>query len=151
MIHSGGEYIIKILLTILFLFSFAAVSGASEPEKFIIKIEGVNYEAEFESNITAQEIVKHFPLTMSMKRYADHEYFAEFPFRPTFAEERTSHLKAGHIYYWDGWNSFVINYEDYDITPYKVVHIGTVTDASGICKALRDAGEMIDVSTEVKR
>lgn len=49
---------------------------------------------------------------------------------------------AGHVYYWDGWNAFVINYVDYDIAPYKVVHIGEITDAK-ISSYLQNADENI--------
>ena len=102
-----------------------------------------------EDNVTAREIAGHLPLKLEMKRYAGHEYFAELPFRPEFSTERTSHIKAGHIYYWDGWNAFVINYEDCDISPYKVVHVGTFTEPEEVCGLLRGADENITVSVGI--
>ena len=55
-----------------------------------------------------------------------------------------SDIKAGHIYYWDGWNAFVINFEDYDISPYKVVHIGEIK-SEDISDILKNSGEIIDI------
>ncbi len=101
-----------------------------------------------EDSATAREIFSHLPLSLELSRYADHEYSGALPFKPAFDRKGTSQIKAGCLYYWDGWNVFVINYEDCDISPYKVVHIGTVDDASGICEYLRGAEEKIRV--EVK-
>lgn len=51
------------------------------------------------------------------------------------------------MYYWDGWNAFVINYIDSDIGPYKVVHIGEIKDKS-ICDILATGTDNIQI--EVK-
>lgn len=71
--------------------------------------------------------------------------YLRLPFTPVFDQIRTSEIKAGHVYYWDGWNAFVINYVDYDISPYKVVHIGEITDTA-ISSYLQNADENISVS-----
>lgn len=68
------------------------------------------------------------------------------PVRPEFAAERTSHIQAGHLYYWDGWNAFVINYEESSIEPYKVVHIGKINNADEFCAYLRKANDNISVN-----
>ena len=136
----------KFLLALLIVAAFVPCVEASE--KIALKIGDKIYYSDVKNNITAQEIFKNIPLNLEMKRYAEHEYFSELSFRPKFAEERTSHIKAGNIYYWDGWNAFVINYEDYDISPYKVVHIGTVDKAEELCNYLRSAGENVNVSVD---
>ena len=51
------------------------------------------------------------------------------------------------MYYWDGWNAFVINYIDSDITPYEVVHIGEITDAS-VSEMLENAEDTITIKVE---
>ena len=76
-------------------------------------------------------------------RYGGHKYYAELDFRSEFAEDRTSQIKAGHIYYWDGWNAFVVNYIDWDITPYEVVHIGKITDKTMVDELLETDGTII--------
>ena len=135
-------------LTISLYFSSAGV--AAEKTSMAIKLGDKSYSIEMKDNVTIQDILEKLPLSLNMKRYAGHEYYAELPFRPAFAQEQTSHIQAGHLYYWDGWNAFVINYEESDITPYKVVHLGHVDDAEGICGYLRGADENIDVTVEYK-
>ncbi|WP_455617358.1 cyclophilin-like fold protein [Eisenbergiella sp.] len=66
---------------------------------------------------------------------------AELPFTPFFDETRTSEIKAGHVNYWD---AFVMNYIDYDISPYKVVHIGKITDQS-VVDVLTSAEEQVTI------
>lgn len=110
-----------------------------------ITVDDKVYEVRLDDNKTTRDIVENMPLKLSMVRYAGHEYYSELPFTPEFDSSRTSDIKAGHVYYWDGWNAFVINYEDYDISPYKVVHIGEITDSS-ISKYLGNAEDTINIT-----
>ena len=86
------------------------------------------YHAVLDDNVTVRDIVKHLPLTLDMQRYAGHEYCSDLSFRPEAEQGRTSSLKAGHLYYWEGGNTFVINYKDTDISPYKDVHLGAFSE-----------------------
>ncbi len=104
----------------------------------------MSHSAALDDNETVKDIISQMPLDLSMVQYAGHEYYAELPFTPVFDETRTSEIKAGHVYYWDGWNAFVINYIDYDISPYKVVHIGEITDSS-VVDVLTNAEEQITI------
>lgn len=116
----------------------------SEKERMTIKVNGIEYEVALDQNVTVKDIIEKMPLSLNMVRYAGHEFYSELPFTPAFAEERTSEIKAGHVYYWDGWNAFVINYIDSDISPYKVVHIGEIKDKS-ICDVLADGTDHIQI------
>lgn len=109
-----------------------------------IEINNINYDVELDHNLTTNDILKNLPLQLHLSRYANHEYYSELPFKPNFDKTRTSKIKAGHLYYWDGWNAFVINYEDYDITPYKVVHIGKILDTN-IIDILKSANKEITI------
>ena len=130
------------LLTVIFPY----VGFSAEKNYMVINLAGKNYKAELEDNVTVRDILNAMPLSLKMQRYAGHEYYAELPFRPEFASERTSHIKAGHLYYWDGWSAFVINYEESNIAPYKVVHIGRINNADEICENLRNANDNISVN-----
>ena len=121
------------------------VSGKEGDEQSMkILFNGTEYDVVLEKNVTSDEIVEKLPLSLTLVRYAGHEYYSELPFTPAFSDETTSNIKAGHIYYWGGWNAFVINFEDYDISPYKVVHIGEIK-SEDISDILENSGEKIDV------
>ncbi len=119
-------------------------SSNEEALSMNITIGDMVYEVALDDNETTRDIISHMPLDLSMVRYAGHEYYSELPFTPVFDENRTSEIKAGHVYYWDGWNAFVINYIDSDIAPYQVVHIGEITDAK-ISEFLTNADETIEI------
>ena len=112
-------------------------------------INNKEYEVILDENDTTKDILANMPLDLTLQRYAGHEYYSSLSFTPKFDTNRTSNIKAGHIYYWDGWNAFVINYEDYDISPYKVVHIGEIKDKS-IVDYLKSADNEINVKVEVE-
>ena len=119
----------------------------SENESMTIKVNEIEYEVVLDQNETVNDIMEKMPLSLHMVRYAGHEFYSELPFVPVFAPRTTSEIKAGHVYYWDGWNAFVINYVDYDISPYKVVHIGEIKDKS-VCDVLANGTDNIQI--EVK-
>lgn len=118
-----------------------------EEENMTIKANETEYEVVLNQNESVKNIVENMPLTLDMVRYAGHEFYAELPFTPAFDQERTSEIKAGHVYYWDGWNAFVINYIDSDIGPYKVVHIGEIKDKS-ICDILATGTDNIQIGVK---
>lgn len=119
--------------------------NTQEETTMTLTVDGNTYTVHLEDNVTAKEIQDKLPLELSLGRYAGHEYYAELPFTPAFASETTSQIKAGHVYYWDGWNAFVINFIDYDIAPYKVVHIGEITDVA-ISEYLNQASDTVQVT-----
>ena len=102
------------------------------------------YEVILDHNTTVDHIVSQLPLKLTFQEYASHEYYSELPFTPVFDQTRTTFVKAGHLYYWDGWNAFVFNYIDSDISPYHVVHIGGFKDHS-IIKELEKAEKYIEL------
>ena len=116
----------------------------SEEDSMTITLNETEYEVSLDQNETVKDIVSNMPLNLDMVRYADHEFYSELPFTPVFDKDRTSEIKAGHVYYWDGWNAFVINYIDSDISPYKVVHIGEVNDKS-VCDILATGADNIQI------
>lgn len=120
-----------------------ALCGAAEAEKMKINVGKTEYTVTLDKNSTAQDIAANLPLkNITMKRFGGHEFYHSLSFTPRFASETTSSILAGHVYYWDGWNALVINYIDWDIAPYKVVHVGEITDKS-ICKELENSSDEI--------
>ncbi len=113
-------------------------------QRMKVQINETEYEVKLDNNKTVKDILNNLPLKLKLLRYAGHEYYSELPFTPTFDQDRTSDIKAGHIYYWDGWNAFVINYKDYDISPYKVVHIGEIL-SDNISEILNQSDNTINI------
>lgn len=114
-----------------------------------ILVDNKEYEVDLIDSVTLKDIKDMYPLDLTLVRYAGHEYYSELPSKPTMAQNTTSTILAGHIYYWDGWNAFVINFEDTDIAPYKVVHIGEIKDKE-IVNYLKNADNEINVKLEEK-
>ena len=135
----------SVLFALVLILTFPYAAMSAEKNSIIINFAGKNYVAELEDNATARDILNRMPLSLNLQRYAGHEYFADLPFRPEIAAEKTSRLEAGHLYYWDGGNSFVINYEEFNSAPYKEVHIGKINNAEEICEYLRNANDNISV------
>ena len=102
------------------------VPEGEEETAVVVTVEGVEYAARLNGTRTAEDILGMMPLALSMQRFAEHEYYAELPARPSIeGVPATSRIEAGGIYYWEGWNAFVFNYIDSDIAPYGVVQVGT--------------------------
>ena len=113
-------------------------------DKMEILIDNHEYQVVLFDSATKDDLLTKLPLNLTLTRYTNHEFKSNLPVLPKNSSNTTSNILAGHIYYWDAWNSFVINYEDYDISPNKVVHIGEITDKS-IIDYLRNSNDTIKV------
>ena len=109
-----------------------------------IYIDNHGYEILLDDNKTANDIFENMSDTISLEKYAGHEYTTRLDFEPYEHNEQTPNLIAGHIYYWAPGNAFVINYADTNIAPYVSVHVGEFVDKS-ICDVLKNAGDNIEI------
>lgn len=153
--------IICILLIVTILLIFLGInivinhddfSKNTKEERIItmkIEIDNQEYDIELISSDTLIAILDLCPLDLELTKYAGHEYYADLSSSIKTSENTTSNLLAGHIYYWDGGNSFVINYENYDISPYKSVHLGEIKDKM-IIEYLKNASNKINIRLEGK-
>jgi hypothetical protein len=108
-----------------------------------LTLNAKDYNVTLNDNSTIDDILKLLHMTLEMKLYAGHEYYASLLDTPT---KTISDIKAGGIYYWDGWNAFVINFEDTNIALYKVVHIGDIN--GDIVLELAKSGDSIIVNVQ---
>ena len=122
----------------------AIIKPAFAGEIMKIQINGTEYLVQTDDNETVGDIMANAPVVLDLSRYAGHEYTAALPFSPRDSGTHTSHLLPGHVYWWGMGNSFVINFADYDIAPYKNVHIGRITDAT-VTDVLQNAGDTISI------
>lgn len=123
---------------------WAIINSAYAGESMKIQINGTEYVVQTDDNETVADIVANAPVALELSRYAGHEYTATLPFAPRDSATHTSRLMSGHVYWWAMGNSFVINFADYDIAPYKNVHIGHITDTS-VVDLLQNAGGTISI------
>lgn len=109
-----------------------------------IEVDGTVYGLSLSANVTARSIAEHAPFSIELARYGNEEYQASLPFKPEHGDEATSDVRAGCAYYWEGWNALVLNFENRDISPYKVTPVGEVVGNSS--SALRAAGKTVHIS-----
>ena len=94
-----------------------------------LKIGGSIYEVQEEKSALSDAVSALTPLSLTLSRSADHEYYGQLPKSVDVNGARqTSHVEAGCIYYFQAWNAFSLNFREMDISPYKVYVIGK-TDA----------------------
>ena len=131
----------KYLIALTLLINTTAYAG----EIMQININGKDYVAQMDDNATAADIMAMLPATVDMTKFAGHEYYGTLPRAVRTDAPHTSKLQAGHLYYWDGGDTFVINYADYDISPYSSIHIGEITEPAAM-EFLRGAGNKITIT-----
>jgi hypothetical protein len=110
-----------------------------------LNLNDKEYVVSVDDNKTASDIFENISDTISLEKYAGHEYTTRLDFEPYEHNEQTPNLIAGHIYYWAPGNAFVINYTDTNIAPYISVHIGEFVDKS-VCDVLRAGNQNITIN-----
>ena len=90
-----------------------------------LKIGGSIYEVQEEKSALSDAVSALAPLSLTLSRSADHEYYGQLPKSVDVNGARqTSHVEAGGIYYFQAWNAFSLNFREMNISPYKVYVIG---------------------------
>lgn len=132
----------KMVFVAILMSLYGMVAMASDVK---IYIDNKEYEVLLDDNKTANDIFENISDTISLEKYAGHEYTTRLDFEPYEESEQTPNLIAGHIYYWAPGNAFVINYADTNIAPYISVHIGEFVDKS-VCDVLRAGNQNITIN-----
>lgn len=112
-----------------------------------ITLNAKTFEVDLDDNPTTRELLQNLPFNLEISDYAGHEYYGRLSFTLPSPKQQTSDLLAGHIYYWDGGNSFVLNYKNYNIAPYHSVHIGKITDKTFV-ETLLSSGRSVVITVE---
>lgn len=113
-----------------------------------LTLDGKEYIATLNDNRTVEDLLNMLPMELTLQRYAGHEYYSSLPKKPSIkGVPMTSVAHAGGIYYYDGWSAFTVLFDDADIAPYEVVHIGDVDER--IITTLFAAGEAIQAKIEI--
>lgn len=93
------------------------------------------------------DILEMLPLKMTFERYGDHEYHASLPQKLSLGNlVKTCDARAGSLYYFDGWASLSLFFEDVHTNSPHVVHIGDIVE--NIATPLKSAGKELDIKLE---
>lgn len=113
--------------------------------KLIINDE--HFTALLNDNHTVEDLLKMLPMELTLRRYAQHEYYSSLPKKPSIKSvPMTSDAYAGGLYYYDGWSAFTVLFDDAQIAPYEVVHLGDVNEE--IISTLAASGDTVKVILE---
>lgn len=113
-----------------------------------LTVDGKAYTATLQNNRTVEDILKMLPLELTLQRYAEHEYYASLPQKPSIkGVPMTSDAHAGGMYYYDGWSAFTVLFGDAHIAPYEVVHLGDVSE--DVIAPLAAAGATVEAKIAV--
>lgn len=102
------------------------------------------YRVSTEDNQLTATIGELLPLKLRLTHSNDHEYYAALPKNVSAdGAVRTSHVKAGWVYYFKEWNAFALNFREKEIAPYSVYVIGKAQ--GGIENILAGSGANIEI------
>jgi len=83
------------------------------------------FTATLTENSVAQAVLAQLPVTLTINRSGENEYYQSLPTPIKATTKGTSQVQAGHLYYFAGSNAFSLNFADKNIAPYEVIEIGT--------------------------
>lgn len=107
-----------------------------------IRINEKEYSAELTDTPPGESLSAQLPLSLTMNRSADHEYYASMDSRLNLQDaEKTGFVKAGGIYYFAPWKAVSLNFRDRDIRPYEVYVLGQAEPA--LVSELETGGEAV--------
>lgn len=110
-----------------------------------LELNNIIYEIQTEDSTLTREIQNLLPVTLTLTRSADHEYYSSLPQKAgTDGARLTSRVEAGGVYYFQAWNAFSLNFRDMDISPYQVHYVGKA--GKDLAAALEASGRTITVT-----
>ena len=122
------------------------ISHVEEPDSADMKIviDGRTYHVVMNRNAMTDDILRMLPLKMTFERYGGHEYHASLPDKPSVEKlKKTCDARAGSLYYFDGWSSLSLFFEDLHTESAHVIHVGDIVE--DISAYLKSADEKLEV------
>lgn len=101
-----------------------------------LSINGKEYNIVFENNQTVNELLSHFPLTLSMSELNGNEYYEYLDFNLKTNSESVKKIKAGDVMLY-GDNCLVIFYKSFN-TSYSYTKIGHINNIENLQKDLKE-------------
>lgn len=117
------------------------------PADMKLTVDGEIYHVILDKNSMTEDILQMLPLKMTFERHGNHEYHASLPQKLSLDNlEKTCDARAGSLYYFDGWSSLSLFFEDVHTDSPHVVHIGDIVE--DIVTPLKSAGKELEIKIE---
>lgn len=143
-INNYHRRFILIIIFILFLIS-CRVFGENM-QNITLKTENAEYEAVLYDNSTVKELIKSFPMTITMSDLHENEKYYNLSKRFTTSSESVSTVNKGEIMLF-GDNCLVIFYKSFS-TYYKYTRLGYIKNSDDLEKSFGKGD--IRITFEVK-
>lgn len=116
--------------------------------KFKLTINNTEYVADMINNQLVEQIAKLCPFEANYRSYKQHEYFTKLPeeLNDDGCQLTTKAVK-NKLYFFKKWNSFAITFDDANISPNSLVHIGDFEE--DISKYLNTGNRNIHILCEI--
>ena len=111
-------------------------------------IDGIAYTVKLKDNSAIKAFALQSPIELTLKRYADQEYYAPLPKPLPFSSmPLTTAFHAGGLYCYEGFGVLYIPFEDAPLHPYKAMHLGDINE--DISSHLAMAGNTVSAKIEI--
>ncbi len=116
--------------------------------KFKLTINDMEYLADMIDSDLVEQLAALCPFEANYKSYQQHEYFTKLPgeLNDDGCQLTTKAVK-NKLYFFKKWNSFAIAFDDANISPNSLVHIGDFEE--DVSEYLNTRGRNVHVLCEV--
>lgn len=117
--------------------------------KFKITINDNVYYANMVDCDLVNQIAKFCPFEDTYKQHLKHEYFTKLPSQVDDEGcQLTTTILKNKLYYYKKWNAFLIVFEDANVSPYELTHIGDFEE--DVSEYLQEKGRNIFVEVDLE-
>ena len=99
-------------------------------------------KAKLNDTKAAQELKQLLPLTLSMTRMGEHEYYSSLGTDLSEDDEKQTGYEIGDLAYWTSGDLFAIYFDEPDEAPEGLIILGEITDDMEKIKQLGNPQEM---------
>ena len=125
------KYIFIIIFTLFFM---NYNTFGENMQEIILKVKNKEYEAVLYDNSTARELIKNFPITITMSDLHENEKYYNFSKRFPTSSENVGNVKEGDIMLF-GDNCLVIFYKSFS-TRYRYTKLGYIKNLEDLENSL---------------
>ena len=129
------KYIFIIIFTLFFMNDNTFGENMQE---IILKVKNKEYEAVLYDNSTARELIKNFPITITMSDLHENEKYYNFSKRFPTSSENVENVNKGDIMLF-GDNCLVIFYKSFS-TRYRYTKLGYIKNLEDLENSLGKGG-----------